>query len=146
MSKYSLELITESFIYFTFSQCMFCYSDFNECGLNLHNCDANAFCTDIIGGFTCTCNQGYTGNGVTCTSISSNINECSLNTDNCDVNAACADTEGSFTCTCNPGYEGDGVTCQSNHVWNSPLYCIHRCVHNYIAVCYVLLYILFRYQ
>ena len=49
--------------------CIFdCFPDFNECGLNLHNCDANAFCTDIIGGFTCTCEQGYTGNGITCIS------------------------------------------------------------------------------
>ena len=102
----------------------------NECALNLHNCSDDAFCTDIVGGFTCTCEQGYSGNGVTCTSTQSitliqdisffsltDINECSLNTDNCDANAACADTEGSFTCSCREGYNGDGITCtgiQSN--------------------------------
>ena len=36
--------------------------DFDEC----NNCSTNAACTNTPGGFTCTCNQGYTGDGVTC--------------------------------------------------------------------------------
>ena len=32
------------------------------------NCNDNATCTDTIGSFNCTCNLGYTGDGVICTS------------------------------------------------------------------------------
>ena len=41
-------------------------SDINEC-VGMNECDSNATCTDVAGSFTCTCNQGYTGNGTTCT-------------------------------------------------------------------------------
>jgi cysteine-rich repeat protein len=79
----------------------------DECAANTDNCDVNAACTDTAGSFTCSCNAGYAGDGVTC----ANVDECAANTDNCDTNAACADVPGSFTCTCNAGYAGDGVTC-----------------------------------
>ncbi|MBU1242476.1 DNRLRE domain-containing protein, partial [Myxococcota bacterium] len=62
---------------------------------------------NTVGAFTCTCNGGFTGDGVTCT----DIDECALGTDDCDTNASCANTTGAFTCTCNGGYSGDGVTC-----------------------------------
>ncbi|XP_072017070.1 neuropilin-1-like [Amphiura filiformis] len=80
----------------------------NECTLSTDNCDANATCTNTVGSFTCACNVGYNGDGVTCT----DDNECILLTDNCDANAACTNIPvGSFTCECNAGYRGDGVTC-----------------------------------
>jgi cysteine-rich repeat protein len=81
--------------------------DINECGLQTDNCDANATCNNTMGGFSCTCNTGFSGNGVTCT----DIDECTTNTDNCDANAMCANTVGSFSCTCNTGFSGNGVTC-----------------------------------
>ena len=41
--------------------------DTNECASpGDNNCDTNAACTNTPGGFICTCNQGYTGDGVTC--------------------------------------------------------------------------------
>ena len=33
-----------------------------------NNCDENAQCTDTPGSFNCTCNPGYEGNGLNCTS------------------------------------------------------------------------------
>ena len=42
------------------------FSDISECATNADNCDANAACTNTPGSFDCTCNQGYTGDGVTC--------------------------------------------------------------------------------
>ena len=33
-------------------------------------CSSNAICTNTPGSFVCTCNQGYTGNGVVCTGMS----------------------------------------------------------------------------
>ena len=43
-------------------------ADIDECATpGDDNCDTNATCTNTPpGGFTCTCNQGYTGNGTTC--------------------------------------------------------------------------------
>ena len=42
-------------------------SDNNECSTNTHNCNSNAVCTNIDGGFSCKCNSGFQGDGVTCT-------------------------------------------------------------------------------
>ena len=43
------------------------HSDIDECAsATTNNCDSNATCTNTPGGFTCMCNQGYTGNGITC--------------------------------------------------------------------------------
>ncbi|HIA04073.1 MAG TPA: hypothetical protein EYN66_19610, partial [Myxococcales bacterium] len=55
----------------------------------------------------CSCNAGYSGNGVSCT----DDDECTLLIDNCDVNALCTNNAGSFECSCNAGYSGDGVSC-----------------------------------
>jgi len=42
-------------------------NDVDECAKNKDNCDVNATCTNTIGSFTCECNDGYSGDGVTCT-------------------------------------------------------------------------------
>ena len=38
----------------------------DECVTGSHNCSANATCSDTESGFTCSCNSGYIGDGVTC--------------------------------------------------------------------------------
>ena len=43
------------------------FSDNNECTDGTNNCHANGTCTNTDGSFTCACNTGYSGNGVTCT-------------------------------------------------------------------------------
>ena len=43
------------------------FSDFNECFAETDNCDTNAICTNTLGNFTCSCNLGYSGDGVMCT-------------------------------------------------------------------------------
>lgn len=35
----------------------------DECALNTDNCTQNATCKNIIGGFICTCDAGFSGNG-----------------------------------------------------------------------------------
>ncbi|MBN1944754.1 MAG: DUF4215 domain-containing protein [Bradymonadales bacterium] len=82
-------------------------TDIDECDLRTDNCSDYATCTNIPSSFTCTCNDGYSGDGITCT----DIDECDLGTDNCDDNATCTNTDGSFDCTCPDGYSGDGLTC-----------------------------------
>lgn len=89
-----------------------CETNYDECAIgrgvaNGNDCNAVATCSDTVGSFTCACNAGYSGNGLTC----SNVNECTLGSNNCNSNAACSDSVGSFTCACNEGYSGNGVTC-----------------------------------
>ncbi|XP_072048686.1 uncharacterized protein [Amphiura filiformis] len=68
-------------------------------------CDSNAACSNNPGSFECTCNAGFSGDGLTCT----DDDECL--TSPCDSNAACSNNPGSFECTCNAGFSGDGLTC-----------------------------------
>ena len=44
--------------------------DIDECAMELDECSDNAACTDTDGGYECTCNAGFTGDGFTCTSKS----------------------------------------------------------------------------
>eukprot|EP00930_Biecheleria_cincta_P034096 TRINITY_DN23591_c0_g2_i3.p1 TRINITY_DN23591_c0_g2~~TRINITY_DN23591_c0_g2_i3.p1 ORF type:complete len:1141 (-),score=110.02 TRINITY_DN23591_c0_g2_i3:2618-6040(-) len=82
--------------------------DINECTTSAHNCHAAARCSNTAGSFTCTCNSGWSGDGVSC----QDINECTTSAHNCHAAARCSNTAGSFTCTCNSGWSGDGVSCQ----------------------------------
>ena len=46
----------------------FTFVDIDECAVNAwNNCDKNAYCNNTAGSYNCTCNNGYTGNGTTCT-------------------------------------------------------------------------------
>ena len=108
-------------------------TDVNECDLDLHNCHTEAFCTDDIDGFNCTCNAGYSGNGTYCESEETSIlgaapfvhfltdaDECALGVDTCDEDHAdCTDTVGSYVCTCHVGFRGDGETCCTFTMYNS---------------------------
>ena len=39
-----------------------------------NNCDRmNGFCTNIIGSYNCSCNAGYTGDGINCSSNLSTV-------------------------------------------------------------------------
>ena len=42
--------------------------DIDECDRGIDECSINAQCLDTMGSYNCTCNIGYDGNGVNCTS------------------------------------------------------------------------------
>lgn len=43
-----------------------CFTDDNECSLGTHNCSSEANCTDTVGGYSCSCQTGFYGNGFLC--------------------------------------------------------------------------------
>ena len=46
-----------------------CHStDIDECATGVANCAIAATCMNTDGNYTCSCNIGYTGDGITCTS------------------------------------------------------------------------------
>ena len=57
----SLLLLLLFFFFF-----FFFVTDIDECTTNEHNCDLAATCGNSIGSFDCTCNSGYSGDGLTC--------------------------------------------------------------------------------
>ena len=106
--------------------------DVNECSLTrqLHDCDQ--ICVNTIGGFNCTCEEGYLSqdDGRNCSGSYANmqvihntylpnvlfvdINECDQ--DLCDVESVCFNMPGSFQCICNPGFTGDELNCRGSYV------------------------------
>ena len=87
------------------------FTDIDECVAGEDNCHAaHSVCSDEIGGqgsFQCSCQPGYTGNGV---DSCENIDECSLGLDTCDdATTDCSDTEGGFMCICKDGFVSDGM-------------------------------------
>ena len=45
------------------------YLDIDECVMGSHVCDVNANCTNTVGSHKCTCKEGYTGDGRSCSGI-----------------------------------------------------------------------------
>jgi cysteine-rich repeat protein len=78
-------------------------TDINECTAGTHNCSSQATCRNRTGSFRCTCNAGYSGDGVTC----SDVNECTAGTANCGVNTVCTNATGSFACVSD--VDADGI-------------------------------------
>ena len=75
--------------------------------LQYRPCDVFGYCTNTIGGYFCSCREGYTGDGKDCR----DIDECkdpelaSL----CVENAECCNLPAHFVCKCKEGFEGDGT-------------------------------------
>ena len=41
-------------------------TDINECETGANDCDANAECINTLGGYNCTCIDGFSGDGTDC--------------------------------------------------------------------------------
>jgi len=59
---YFLSLFILSFIHFFEKKKI----DINECSTNNGGCSTNALCTNNPGSFSCSCKNGFDGNGTTC--------------------------------------------------------------------------------
>ena len=109
--------------------------DFDECTTGLNDCHADAICTNIEGGFTCECNNGFIGDGKNCivtttpstpsvppscdigffldinTLTCIDFDECASGLNDCHADATCSNTEGGYTCECKSGFVGNGTDC-----------------------------------
>ncbi len=83
----------------------------DECEDGSHACDANAICADTAEFYTCTCKDGFAGEGSSC----KDIDECAVGTHDCDGNAICTNQEPGFSCECQAGLTGDGKNCRSQY-------------------------------
>ncbi|CAH0556746.1 unnamed protein product [Brassicogethes aeneus] len=71
--------------------------DVDECGLGLHDCHAEAICTNTDGSFSCHCRKGYIGDGRT-SCIRTCYNVC--------IHGVCQG-EPNYACKCHLGWFGD---------------------------------------
>ena len=82
-------------------------------------CAVDAVCENTDGNYTCSCNPGYSGDGLQCNGvycyvfhtivgvtalyIFADIDECSLGSHGC-INSQCVNGNGSYSCVCLTGF------------------------------------------
>nr|XP_044990663.1 adhesion G protein-coupled receptor E1 [Jaculus jaculus] len=64
-------------------------------------CPEHSFCSNSVGSYGCTCQDGFIFNNSTC----EDVDECSKISTLCGPTSICTNTLGSYTCSCLPGYE-----------------------------------------
>ena len=74
--------------------------DIDECTTGQHICSDFATCSNTLGNYTCSCLEGFEGNGFQC----DDIDEC-LQTNSCGKNSICSNRLGSYECFCEVGFE-----------------------------------------
>jgi hypothetical protein len=69
--------------------------DVDECFDETHLCHKKAFCNNTLGGYNCTCSEGWEGDGFDC----QDVDECALGLLVCPTNYTCANRPGTAICS-----------------------------------------------
>ena len=101
----------------------------DECSTGANNCDVNAACTDTVGGFTCSCNTGYQGNGVTSSCMANDCTPTSVtNSDKSTAGSITGKTGDAVPVACTGGYQGSGsATCQNDGTFTTVVCAADAC-------------------
>ena len=92
---------------------LFILTDVDECALGTDNCHPNfATCMNTPGSFDCSCNSGFTGNGVDCAGMHTHVHGLCLSLYYMYLRfgnkVVCANF---FLPLYKSGYSGDGISC-----------------------------------
>lgn len=87
----------------------YCAEDVNECLMQPNACHNGGTCFNTIGGHTCVCVNGWTGDD-----CSENIDDCANAV--CFNGATCHDRVASFFCECPVGKTGMLISNKSNNL------------------------------
>ncbi|CAH1772450.1 unnamed protein product, partial [Owenia fusiformis] len=80
---------------------------------NIASCHSKAVCSNLPGGYLCSCPAGYTGDGFTCL----DVNECLKSEWNtCGDVEICRNKQGSYECICKPGFKRNLVSLECDDV------------------------------